>query len=156
MTTNYCVTRQIQWPDGDKCVEISIGDEDYVNPDSIVGHWGCHALAIEAVEDAINVATKWQEDSEEPVWIGKGHTMGCTMPFDLEPLNEETFASLREWAKKRDDELPKCDYCGTPIVDEHWTHSFASDSRFCSEYCADKDYSESCEEYESEEADDDE
>jgi hypothetical protein len=35
MTTRYCVTKQIQYPDGDRVVEISIGTFDYVNPDCL-------------------------------------------------------------------------------------------------------------------------
>ena len=142
--SNYCVTRQIQWPDGDLCVELSVGSSDYTNPGGLMGYLSEHDLAIEAAEEAIAEALKWQKETTEEVFIGWGCTGGWTMPFDLETLDDETFTRLREWAKERDDKLPKCDHCGNPIAgDDWWTNAYSdSDTRFCSESCADRDYEE--------------
>jgi hypothetical protein len=136
MTTRYCVTKQIQWPDGTRVVEISSGDEDYTNPGALGGHFESHETATEAVEDAIALALKWQQESDEPVYIGRGYTMGMTMPFDPEDLDEGTFAEYRKWAEKQDEKLEHCDYCGAVIGEEKWEADDWSGTVFCSEYCA--------------------
>lgn len=133
MTTRYCVTKQIQYPDGDRVVEISIGTFDYVNPGCLSDGTKECETATEAVEYAIELAQQWQTECDEEVFIGKGYTNGCCMPFDPWELCEENYAELREWAIKRDDALPKCDQCGD-IIDREWKH-YDYEHRFCSEYC---------------------
>ena len=33
------VTRQLQWPEGKRVVEVSVGGIDYVNPDALVAKY---------------------------------------------------------------------------------------------------------------------
>lgn len=133
MTTRYCVTKQIQYPDGDRVVEISIGTFDYVNPDCLSDGIKECETAIEAVEYAIELAQKWQTECGEEVFIGKGYTAGSSMPFDPWELCEDTYSRLRAWARERDADLPRCDHCGD-IIDREWKH-YHYDERFCSMYC---------------------
>lgn len=155
----YCVTRQRQWPDGDLCVELSSGSFDYINPGMLgsKGLIGEYSLALEAAEAAIADALEWQKEESEPVHIGWGYTGGWTMPFDLNPLDEDTFTELREWAQKRDDKLDRCAYCGNPITSDEWHFNDYSDkdTKFCSEHCADKDYQEQWKANHEDEEDDD-
>lgn len=139
MKKTWIVTRQRQWPDGDLVVEISYGGYDYTNPGQLVRKYDgeCEEFADprEAVETGIRVAQAWQNDTAEEVCIGRGFTMGCTLPFDGDPLTEETFREYREWAAAEAEQLPKCDHCGG-IIESAWVLP-ERDEEFCSENCAD-------------------
>ncbi|HSW45462.1 MAG TPA: hypothetical protein VLM89_07820 [Phycisphaerae bacterium] len=140
----YVVTRQQQWATGDSVVEISVGGLDYTNPDALCGKYPGEfrefVSPVEAVEAAIGIARAWRKDAPAlDIQIAAGCTMGMTMPFAGEPLTDETFDGLRQWARKIEDSLPHCDECGEPIrTQEHWTLSDYSDLEFCREYCADQ------------------
>ena len=132
--SNYCVTKQVQWPDGDMVVEVSIGDFNYCNPGAM-GDIEEFEFAVEAAQRAIELQKKWQEHNPgEEVFVGHGYTGGHTMPFDPEEPEE-----LLDWAKQRDDALPCCDQCGTKITDEKNTFRLPDeDAVFCQEYCAEQ------------------
>lgn len=94
----YTVTRQIQHPDGTHIVEISEGEFDYVNPDMMVEKYKGEGVTFsdprEAVETAIQIRDLWQRDSPDTdILIGRGCTMGMTLPFDPSDVEE-----LRKWA----------------------------------------------------------
>lgn len=132
--SNYCVTKQLQWPDRDRVVEVSVGDYNYTNPDAI-GHIEEFEFATEAAQRAIELQQEWQQEHpDEEVFVGHGYTMGCTAPFDPEEPEE-----LLAWAKERDDALPCCDQCGAKIPSEKSTFRlFDEDAVFCQEHCAEQ------------------
>ena len=137
MTTRYCVTKQVQYPDGDRVVEISGGTFDYVNPDCLSDGIKECQTATEAVEYAIELAQKWQTECNEEVFIGKGYTGGNTMPFDPWELCEYTYLKFRAWARERDEDLLRCDHCGDAVNKKHILHDYP-DFVFCQEYCAEE------------------
>lgn len=153
---SFTVTRQKRWDDGVNLVEITQGGLDYVNPDMLVPKYRNEgettASLCEAVENAIEIAESWQEDSKEEIFIACGNTHGMTAHLDEMELNEENYKILKEQAEKIDDSLPQCDRCGK-IIDakKHIIHTELSDERFCSEYCADKAYENYMDELEEEE-----
>lgn len=93
------VTRQLQWPDGKRVVEVSIGGIDYTNPDALVpkyeGEFVEYYDPIEAVETAIRICRKWREDGHKDAKVGFGSTGGFTAPFE-----DCTFKEARGWARK--------------------------------------------------------
>lgn len=94
----FTVTRQIQHPDGTHIVEISEGGLDYANPDMLVAQYLDEGVTFddprEAVETAIQIRDSWQRDSPDmDISIGRGCTMGMTLPFDPSDVEE-----LRKWA----------------------------------------------------------
>ena len=138
----YTVTRQHQWPSGDKVVEISAGGPDYSNPDALVGKYPLEGEAfdspVDAVETAIRICEAWRKDGAPDAQIGYGATGGLTMPFDA-----STFEEARAWASERLASLPKCDRCGEILPERHWTTSELMDESFCSENCAERAYEDS-------------
>lgn len=137
------VTRQSQWPDGKYVVEISDGTLDYTNPGALSkkypGEFETFDDPREAVETAIKIAKRWQEDApDREILIGHGGTGGMTMPFDGLPLNDETFNDLKEWAEEEYNELEKCCRCGDVLGKERFTSWIFQDDdmQFCSENCA--------------------
>ena len=132
--SNYCVTKQVQWPDGDMVVEVSIGDFNYCNPGAM-GDIEEFEFAVDAAQRAIELQEEWQQEHpDEEVFVGYGYTGGNTMPFDPDEPEE-----LLAWAKQRDDTLPCCDQCGTKISDEKNTFRLPDeDAVFCQEYCAEQ------------------
>lgn len=140
----WTVTRQLQYPDGDKVVEISYGGIDYTNPDALAakypGEFREFTDPREAAETAIAIAMAWQSDTDEEILIAHGATGGMTMPFSGNELTDETFTDLRQWAEKEWEELPKCDWCGEPLPDERSQYTLIDypDEHYCSENCADR------------------
>jgi len=139
----WTVTRQCQWPDGDLVVEVSEGGLDYTNPGALCaryeGEFETFDSKVEAVTTAIKIAKAWQIDSpDEEIEIATGGTMGFTMPFPGEPLNDEIFAGMLQEAQEVDDALPKCDHCATILGRDKWKNENSSWSGcvFCSENCA--------------------
>jgi hypothetical protein len=141
----HTVTRQHQWPEGDFVVEISEGDINYANPGALVdkydGEMGEYEDPREAVETAITIAQQWQvDDKDKIVLIAHGGTGGMTMPFEGEPLNEDTFAGLREWAKKLWEEIDKCHRCQAVLGKERYAlddfHANEMEFDYCSSNCA--------------------
>ena len=133
MSENYCVTKQVQWPDGDRVVELNTGGFEYCNPGAISSIEEFY-LATEAAERAIEVAAEWSQETGEEIPVAYGYTMGGTMPFDPCENNE-----LLEWAKKEDDAMPSCDQCGEKIPKGGKSYTLYDDNvTFCSEYCAEE------------------
>lgn len=109
------VTRQLQWPDGKRVVEVSIGSLDYVNPDALVakyqGEFNEYDNPIEAVEAAISICRRWRQDGCKDAKVGFGATGGFTFPFD-----QCSFAEARKWAKSLlSNNVEKCQYCGAKL-----------------------------------------
>jgi len=92
------VTRQLQWPEGKRVVEVSVGGIDYVNPDALVakypGEFEEFGEPREAVEAAIRICRKWREDGAKDAKVGFGSTGGFTIPFE-----DCTFKEARDWAQ---------------------------------------------------------
>ena len=132
----FTVTRQRQWPQGTPVVEISAGGIDYTNPDALVqryaGEFETFDDPREAVAVAIAICKVWRKDGERRARIGVGATGGMTMSFD-----SCTFPQARAWADGRYAELRKCDACGE-LLGETTYRNLDSDSKFCSEYCAER------------------
>ena len=144
----YTVTRQIQWPEGAKVVEVSSGGIDYCNPDALCakypGEFEEFSDPIEAVEVAISICRQWRKDGAKQAKVGIGATGGYTMPFDT-----CSFKDAREWAKETAKHLERCPSCGAIVEDlEEWYQAgwittqefipFEDGFRYCSERCADK------------------
>ena len=142
----FTVTRQIQWPDGDKVVEVSQGGLDYCNPDALCERYAGELQEYDdpriAVDVAIEIAKEWNRDSKEPVLISMGCTWGYTIPFEGMELSKETFKLLQNNAEVIYQRMPKCDYCGELIGKNKYTNHGWTESVYCSEYCAEKDWQE--------------
>ena len=134
----YTVTRQIQWHNGGAVVEVSSGGLDYANPDALVqkyeGEFQTFDDPVEAAETAIAICKVWRKDGAPRASVGYGGTGGITMPFD--PCG---YRELRKWAKKRYEQLPKCDRCGE-LLPKHPYIVFDDPDlgKFCREYCAEE------------------
>lgn len=131
----YTVTRQSQYPDGDRVVEVSVGSFDYCNPGALRPHYEGefqeYDLATDAAKAAIAIQNLWQsDDPEEEIFIGYGYTGGMTMPFSTCDAEE-----MLKWAAERDVDVPRCDHCGDVVV-EKWVPFGYDGVTFCSEYCA--------------------
>jgi formylmethanofuran dehydrogenase subunit E len=61
------------------------------------------------------------------------------MPFD--PC---TYEEAREWAAKREEQMPRCDRCGELLPENHFTVPDLDGDRFCREFCAEKAYAQAC------------
>lgn len=138
----WTVTRQIQWPDGIKMVEVSAGDFNYTNPGQLTERWPSLGEGKEftdpreAVEAAIQIAKVWSAADEEKIEIGHGATMGMTMPFSSSSEEE-----MHKWAEKEYEALPKCAQCGEVLGKNSFYHEFSmKDERYCSEHCCEKNY----------------
>ncbi len=95
--SNYCVTKQVQWPDGDMVVEVSIGDFNYCNPGAM-GDIEKFELATDAAQRAIELQQEWQQEHpSEEVFVGHGYRMGRWLHFESEEPEE-----LLAWAKGQD------------------------------------------------------
>lgn len=133
----YTVTRQRQWPEGIPVVEVSAGGIDYANPDALVakypGEFETYDDPVEAVEVAIKICRAWRKDGTSRARVGIGATGGMTMPFEA-----ISFKVAREWAKKKLEEMPKCDRCGNVLPKHYYRRLDDDDRRFCSEYCAEE------------------
>ncbi len=139
----WFVSRQRNWPDGDLVVEIAAGGLDYSNPGMLVSKYSGEGQEYtdprEAVEAAIKIATAWRKDApKEEIGIAHGSTGGWTMPFEGEPLTDETFKELREWADAAWESQPKCDVCGGLREETYTLTEDPEAGHFCSENCADK------------------
>ena len=145
----YTVTRQHQWPGGDYVVEVSADSFDYANPDALVtkfarlGEGETFASPILAVEAAVEICEAWRRDGRPEAQVGYGATGGMTMPFD--PC---TYEKAREWAAKREADLPRCDRCSELLPENHHTVPEMGGERFCREFCAEEAYSQACSELE--------
>lgn len=109
------VTRQLQWPEGKRVVEVSVGDIDYVNPDALVakyaGEFQEYDNPIEAVESAIDICRKWRADGCKDAKVGFGSTGGFTMPFVV-----CSFEEARKWAGKLlASTIEHCEHCRSKL-----------------------------------------
>lgn len=152
----FCVTRQHYWADGRHIVEIAQGGLDYTNADMLQPHYSGEGIEYkclsDAVEAGIKIALAWKKDEpDEVIEIGIGNTHGMGLDIEGEEVtgenDEELFVKLRQEAKDFDDKLPKCARCGE-IREESYgndeTRHFGGDEAhpFCSEFCAEEDYSD--------------
>lgn len=149
MSTNaWFVSRQHYWgmePDEARCVEIAAGGRDYANADMLCPVYPGEAQEYqnpdEAVSAALGIAELWRKDCPEPIRIDHGATGGMSIPFDGDKTEEE----LREWARNIIAQMPHCDGCGEIMFgSDRYTHDYADDLLFCSNYCAEKNYFEFC------------
>lgn len=139
----YTVTRQIQFPEGAKVVEVSQGGLDYANPDMLQPGYSKEGETfhspVEAAMAAIEICRAWRKDGHKEAKVGYGATLGFTMPFS--PC---TFQELREWAvdrfEKLLEQLPQCDHCGDPIWDAQIWSIPGEPEQFCSQKCAEDAY----------------
>lgn len=137
-------------------MEVSRGDMDGVNPDALVekyeGEFGKFVDPREAVKVALRIREQWAKDIEglpevdraiasirdnplRKIAVGCGATWGGDCPLD--PIKP---SELEAWAIKEYSSLEKCARCGE-ILDEKetYTHDYADEAKFCSEYCTEKD-----------------
>lgn len=138
----FYVSRQIQWPDGDKIVEVVSGGQDYANPGQLttrfplLGEGDEFTDPREAVEVAIAIRNAWKETESDDIFLALGSTGGMTLEL---PRYEE--AELREQAEQLYHKLPKCVECGDLLGSETFTHEFADhDEKFCRSYCAEENH----------------
>lgn len=132
----YFVSRQIYWPDGTKMVEVAVGGQDFANAGMLVpkyrslGEGQEFEDPREAVVSAIQIYAAWSKTTDD-VEIGKGCTMGFTMPFD-----GATIESLRLWAEEEYSKLPKCAHCAGVLGREKYGSHELHEFDCCSEHCA--------------------
>ena len=137
----FTVTRQLQWPDCDNVVEVSVGGLDYCNPGMLtpkfkhLGEGQEFSDPREAVAAAIKIRDAWRTAGTPDAAIGYGSTGGMTMFFDPREADEAV-----AWAEAAWEKLPKCDGCGEPLPDKHkrWHAVDCSDEEFCSAPCAER------------------
>ena len=126
-------------------VEVSAGGHDYTNPDALVvkfarlGEGETFLAPVAAVEAAIAICRAWRKDGAPTAKVAYGATGGMTMPFD-----SCTYEEAREWAAKREEQMPRCDRCGELLPEEHYTVADLDGERFCREYCAEEAYRGAC------------
>lgn len=137
----FTVTRQRTWPDGIHQVEITQGNIDYTNPDALgkkyPGEFETFKGMTPAVETAIEIAKKWQQDSKTKILIAVGNTGGNTVGLDGVTQSKANLKALREKARQFDEKLPKCDHCGEVMdMSERWFNPDCEDMfSACSENC---------------------
>ena len=137
----YTVTRQIQWPDGAKVVEVSAGGLDLANPDMLEPKYPQEGESfhspVEAAMAAITICRAWRKDGHKDARVGYGATLGMTMPFS--PC---TFQELRDWAVDRYEqliaELPECNSCGDTIWDLTQAVRLSIEGAYGEVYCSQK------------------
>jgi hypothetical protein len=140
----WVITRQHYWPDGQFCVEIAFGGRDYSNPDALtqkyVGEFEEFSDPREAVETAVKIWEQWKKDCPKAeIFLAKGCTLGCTIPFVTEGDRGCTPEMLRTWAKREYEMLPKCDRCGDVLPESPWRKMDDWDGeQYCSESCAER------------------
>jgi len=142
----YTITRQIQWPDGNKVVEISKGGLDYTNPDALVpaydGEFEEFSNPIEAVETAIEICRQWRKNGGKGAMLGIGATLGMTLPFDT-----CSFKDAIAWAKEKIETLKTCPHCNEIMEgsSEFWHageftendfYPYDDGPEYCSKSCA--------------------
>ena len=137
----YTVTRQSQWPGGQKVVEISRGGLDYTNPDALAAKYDGEFEEFndprKAVKTAIRIARQWKKDQpKENIRVAVGNTGGYTCPF--EPISRE---KLIKWANSEYESLSKCDRCGK-IIEGPGYSLYENDGMFCSTQCAEANYND--------------
>jgi len=148
--TKWYVSRQSYWGvDDPLVVEIAYGGLDYANPDMlsdpdrIYRYLGCdqeYSNPFEAIRAAFKIRKRWESFWKEEMHyacprIEIGGTGGNTLPFEEYPLN----ADLCRWARMEFDKLERCQRCGEPLGDEHWTlWGDESFGKFCSRFCAEE------------------
>lgn len=148
----FYVSRQLQWPEGEKVVEIVQGGRDYANPGHLtimfprLGEGEEFTDPREACEAAIAIRDMWKGLDSDPIHISFGCTLGFTAPLDR--YEDQV---LREKAEALYQTLPKCGQCGDIVGKDKYHHQFSSED-FCSSQCAEKDY-EGCNEPEEEDED---
>lgn len=131
----YTVTRQIQWPEGRRVVEVSQGGLDCTNPDALSpkypGEFREYDDPREAVEAAIAICEAWRRDGAPDAEVGFGATGGMTMPFD-----PTSYQEARAWASRVAEQLPRCDRCGRLLPARPYHYQGIDDEQYCSEWCA--------------------
>lgn len=148
----YVVTRQCQWPEGTKVVEISQGGIDYTNPGAYSAMWRGEFDEIqdprEAVETGIGIAKAWKKHlieigKPERIYIAIGYTGGNTSPFEGQSLTNKSLKQLRDLAERLYVKMPKCDQCGDLLPDDkHERYGSADFGEYncCSSHCAELYY----------------
>ena len=116
----YAVTRQKYWGVDEEqryVVEIVEGGLDYCNPDALVPKYSgefCEYIdPLEALKVAIQIAKEWKQDSQLPIHISIGSTMGFTLPFEPQTIEE-----MKQKVQQIYEQLPKCAYCKEIVEDE--------------------------------------
>lgn len=141
----WTVSRQHYYYSDELVVEIVQG-RDCSGPDALMAKYRDEFALFEdpreVVEAAIKIAEQWQADCPgDEILIANGNTLGGSLELEGAPLNEETFAGLREWAQKQYDAIPKCNWCGDPICGSPFIiWEFGDDYQFCSHHCAEEAY----------------
>ena len=134
----YYVSRQRYYYSGENVVEIADDGLDYAGCDMLSGNFkgeGNYTDPREAVDGAIMVLRRWQEESpEDNPQLAYGHSLGIGLEFEPSELDEVLAWAQREW-----DGLPKCDHCGE-VIEEKWILDDFEDMALCSEKCADAVY----------------
>jgi len=131
----YAVTRQMQWPDGLRLVEIAIGGFGCAGPGMLGDVLYEGPDPREAASVAIRERKAWEaedptEEGEEPVAIGFGSALCYAQP-------DESDEAVEEWAEERHLRAPKCDECGDILGKDKYRVEDL-DGTYCSEYCANK------------------
>lgn len=78
-----------------------------------------------------------QARSIRRTWIEEGATK-VKILIDGQVL---TLPQMESWAIKEYNSLPKCEECGKILGGDVFTHSLSGDKLFCTQTCADKNYS---------------
>jgi hypothetical protein len=142
----YYVSRQHYYYSGENVVEIEPGGLDYSGPDMLTTKYPGEGVEFDdprdAVEAAIRIRDSWRADAGETVHISYGQTTGG-MGMEHESDDTDNDEAARDWARRRWDEVPKCDRCGEALPTRrdgkpifYYNLDLGEDSgRFCSEVC---------------------
>lgn len=142
----FVVTRQTNFYDeGAPSVEIAYG-MDNVSPGALSSttmfpdDFTEAEDPREAVEVAIKLRKAWWPHIRYTSMGEKRYvpfTISGAASIGLYPTVEDglTAAQLRRWAKQKYEQMPKCDYCGTPTENEY-QDEFGDKFPSCSDFCA--------------------
>jgi hypothetical protein len=141
---NWFVSRQHYFYQDILVVEIAYPSIDYSSPDMLVSKYAGEGKSydnpIEALNVAISIMEAWKLDNpEEEIGITYGSFNG------YEGETYDNLEELKQLIQKEYDSLPKCSYCNELIDGEEYfvnDDSQFNEEKFCSEYHAEKAYSE--------------
>ena len=140
----WFVSRQKYYYQQIKVVEIAYPSIDYSSPDMLIakyaGEGESYDNPIEALESAINIMEQWQTDEPNKEI---GITYGSFNGYEGETY--DNLEELKQIVQKEYEQLPKCAYCNELIDEKEYyinDDSQFTEEKFCSEYHAEKAYSE--------------
>lgn len=149
--SQYVVSRQHSWPDGELYIEIETGGPDMTSP-GMIAMVGQYDDPREAAQSAVDARSTWRaDDPDEEILVSIGTTLGGWASHCPEDMPDEEILDWGEklW-KKMEAEMEHCDWCGDPLEVGRGgkaRYYFPVDDpdlgKFCGEACSEKAMEES-------------